>query len=200
MFNLFKMKKQEIRTKYKTKRKELDQSYVELKSDDILKLIEQNLDLKDKKISIFLPIEKFNEINTFKIIEQLESNIIAVPKTNFEELFMEHYVYEGKKNLEISKIGILEPNNNNKIQDEEFDIVFVPLLAIDKNGYRVGYGKGFYDTFLAKCNEKCVFIGLNIFEETEEIDDIFELDIPLDLCITPSQIIRYQTIKTLPFK
>lgn len=194
------MKKQEIRTKYKTKRKELDQSYVELKSDDILKLIEQNLDLKDKKISIFLPIEKFNEINTFKIIEQLESNIIAVPKTNFEELFMEHYVYEGKKNLEISKIGILEPNNNNKIQEEEFDIVFVPLLAIDKNGYRVGYGKGFYDTFLAKCNEKCVFIGLNIFEETEEIDDIFELDIPLDLCVTPSQIIRFQTSKTLPFK
>ena len=196
------MKKQEIRKKYKAKRKELNKSYVALKSNEILKLIDEYLVIQNKTISIFLPIEKFNEINTFEIIEHLKSNSnrVAIPKTNFEELSMKHYLYKGKNDLKISEIGILEPNNKSKIGEKDFDIVFVPLLAIDQNGYRVGYGKGFYDSFLAKCKESCVFIGLNIFEETEEIDDIFELDIPLDLCITPSQIIRYQTIKTLPFK
>jgi len=196
------MKKQEIRKKYKAKRKELNKSYVALKSNEILKLIDEYLVIQNKTISIFLPIEKFNEINTFEIIEHLKSNSnrVAIPKTNFEELSMKHYLYKGKNDLKISEVGILEPNNKSKIGEKDFDIVFVPLLAIDQNGYRVGYGKGFYDSFLAKCKESCVFIGLNIFEEIEEIDDIFELDVPLDLHITPSQIIKFKSNKTLPLK
>jgi 5-formyltetrahydrofolate cyclo-ligase len=67
----------------------------------------------------------------------------------------------------------------------KIDVVFVPLLAFDKNGNRVGYGKGFYDNFLAKCREDVIKIGLSFFEPEEIIDDVFKTDIRLDYCVTP---------------
>jgi 5-formyltetrahydrofolate cyclo-ligase len=55
-------------------------------------------------------------------------------------------------------------------------VVFVPLLAFDKKGNRVGYGKGFYDAFLSKCKPETIKIGLSFFEAEETIDDVFEND------------------------
>jgi 5-formyltetrahydrofolate cyclo-ligase len=47
----------------------------------------------------------------------------------------------------------------------KIEVVFVPLLAYDKQGQRVGYGKGFYDKFLAECSPATVKIGLSEAEE-----------------------------------
>ena len=55
-----------------------------------------------------------------------------------------------------SDFGIEEPVDNNFIQPDEIDMVIVPLLICDKKGYRVGYGKGFYDKFLARCRPDCI--------------------------------------------
>jgi len=70
-------------------------------------------------------------------------------------------------------------------------VVFVPLLAFDKSGNRVGYGKGFYDNFLAKCNPETLKIGLSFFEIEEEILDINPKDIRLNLCITPQKTYNF---------
>ena len=69
------------------------------------------------------------------------------------------------------------------------DLVIVPLLAFDKKGYRVGYGKGFYDRFLQ--NSKTLKIGLSFFAPTEEIIDVHLNDVRLDKCITPAGIIEF---------
>ena len=55
----------------------------------------------------------------------------------------------------------------------------------------VGYGKGFYDRFLKQCKKDVVKIGLSLFEAEEEIEDVFENDIPLDYCITPNKIYEF---------
>ena len=68
-------------------------------------------------------------------------------------------------------------------------MVLVPLLAFDTKGYRVGYGKGFYDRFLSKIDVKKV--GISLFEAVECIADVHEDDIRLDLCITPKQIYSF---------
>ena len=69
--------------------------------------------------------------------------------------------------------------------------MFVPLLAIDTKGNRVGYGKGYYDRFLKQCKKDCLFIGLQLFDEIIQIDDINQFDIALHYCITPTQIIQF---------
>jgi 5-formyltetrahydrofolate cyclo-ligase len=71
------------------------------------------------------------------------------------------------------------------------DVVFIPLLAFDEKGNRVGYGKGFYDRFLAKCRPETVKIGLSFFEATPEITDVSPDDIRLDWCVTPEKVYSF---------
>lgn len=196
------MTKKEIRDKYKLKRSQLTESEINQLTTLIISQINKKLDLKNKTISIYLPIKKHNEINTFRLIDTLKinSNTIAIPKTNFDNYSMVHYAFSSNKQLEVTKFGILEPKDGEEVKNSAFDIVFVPLLALDTKGNRVGYGKGFYDRFLSSCSEKCLFIGLHLFEEMEEIDDVNELDIKLDLCITPKRFIQFHTLKEIPLK
>ena len=70
-------------------------------------------------------------------------------------------------------------------------MVFVPLLAFDTQGNRVGYGKGFYDTFLTNCKPETIIIGLSFFEAEAAIEDIFESDVPLNYCVTPEKVYKF---------
>ena len=87
--------------------------------------------------------------------------------------------------------GLTEPKNGEEINANEIDIVFVPLFIFDLRGYRVGYGKGFYDKFLASCKNDVIKIGFCYFEPIEKIDDTNNFDIPLNYCITPHNIYEF---------
>ena len=67
----------------------------------------------------------------------------------------------------------------------------VPLLAYDKTGHRVGYGKGYYDRFLKETRPDCLKIGLSAFQAEAEIPDTHEGDVRLDMCLTPHETIRF---------
>ena len=67
-------------------------------------------------------------------------------------------------------------------------MILVPLLAYDLQGNRVGYGKGFYDRFLAKCNANVQKVGLSYFEPLDSIGDAESFDIKLNSCISPEKI------------
>ncbi len=73
----------------------------------------------------------------------------------------------------------------------EIDLVLVPLLAFDKNGSRVGYGKGHYDKFLSQCRDDVIKIGLSFFDPADQIDDINQFDISLNYCVTPHQVFEF---------
>jgi 5-formyltetrahydrofolate cyclo-ligase len=70
-------------------------------------------------------------------------------------------------------------------------MVLVPLLALDKSGHRVGYGKGFYDKFLAECRIRCQRIGISLFQPIDMIEDVGEDDITLTHCLTPSGVLKF---------
>jgi 5-formyltetrahydrofolate cyclo-ligase len=92
--------------------------------------------------------------------------------------------------LELNQWGILEPNPQSAIRYplSEIDLVIVPLLGFDKQGNRVGYGKGFYDRFLARCRSNVIKVGVSFFDPIDGISDITPLDIRLDYCITPTRV------------
>jgi 5-formyltetrahydrofolate cyclo-ligase len=69
--------------------------------------------------------------------------------------------------------------------------VIVPLLAVDKNGHRVGYGKGYYDKLLSQCKSTCLKVGISLFELIEKIEDANEMDVALNYCVTADEAINF---------
>ncbi|KQM78246.1 5-formyltetrahydrofolate cyclo-ligase [Pedobacter sp. Leaf216] len=147
---------------------------------------------KIKTLHIFLPIVEKKEPDTFLLIEWLNKNHpeikIIVPKADFETALMTNHEYLGIDDLQKNLYNILEPQKGS-LHKGEVDLVIVPLLAFDKEGYRVGYGKGFYDRFLEGLNAQK--IGLSLYPAIEKIDNVNEHDIKLDFCITPTEIIKF---------
>ena len=190
------MKKNDLRKLYLEKRKKLSVEKIEKLSINICNQVFEHFDLNGSTLSLFLPIKSKNEINTFHIWEKaarLES-IISVPKSNFETHELTHIQLTSKDQLIINQYDIPEPIYGNEIKINELKFIFIPLIAIDHKGNRVGYGKGFYDRFLSKCNKDCLFIGLNLFENIDIIDDINNYDITLDYCVTPTQVLKFPII------
>lgn len=171
-----------------------------LTADELLmfneKLVAQfkKLDLSEiKSIHTFLPITSKKEPDTFLIIDFLAQHHpeiqIVVPKADFGTSEMSHYCYGGKIELINNHYHIPEPQQATPFIGVP-DMVIVPLLAFDKKGHRVGYGKGFYDRFLADSNT--LKIGLSFFDAADEIIDVHLNDIRLDKCITPDQIYNFK--------
>jgi 5-formyltetrahydrofolate cyclo-ligase len=146
-----------------------------------------------KSIHFFLPIIVKREPDTFLMINWLEENHpeieIVVPKADFESSIMYNFSYSGKEDLIANHYHIPEPQNAKPFIGTP-DMVIIPLLAFDLEGYRVGYGKGFYDRFLQNLNTQK--IGLSFFDALGKINDVHLNDIQLDKCITPKGIIEFK--------
>ena len=145
-----------------------------------------------KSIHVFLPIIEKKEPNTFLFIDWLQANHphikIIVPKADFENYTMSHYLLKNSGDLKNNNYGIPEPQNSEPFLGVP-DMVLVPLLAFDQKGNRVGYGKGFYDRFLQNISTQK--IGLSFFEPLAQINDVHLNDIRLDKCITPNKIFSF---------
>ncbi len=189
------MNKQELRKKYKQKRTELSLDEIEELS---LQIANQSLKLPIwdyVNYHIFLTISEKKEINTEYLLHILHGRDKSVifPKLDFNLGELKHILLQDNTILKTSSYGIPEPVSGIELQPSNLDIIFVPLLAFDLKGNRVGYGKGFYDRFLFQCRPNSVFIGLSFFESEKSIENTLQ-DIPLHYCITPSKV--YSFLKT----
>jgi 5-formyltetrahydrofolate cyclo-ligase len=181
------MIKRELRKKYKELRSALSEKEIEEKSLAIANNLLQ-LNIWDKTYyHLFLTIEEQKEIDTEFLLHVLQGKDkeIVVGKSDFEIFEMTHYLLTDNTKFQKNQYNIPEPIDGLEVPETKIDVVFIPLLAFDNNGNRVGYGKGFYDKFLLKCKPETIKIGLSFFESEEIIADIFEGDIKLDYCITP---------------
>lgn len=190
------MTKKELRKIYLRKRLELTEEEYLLYNEKLSANLFSNVDFTAISVlHTFLPIEKNREVDTWKIVDMLQKEFphirIAIPKINNQSSELGHYYYEGKDQLENNTWEIPEPIKGVPASVEKIDVVLVPLLAFDKQGHRLGYGRGFYDRFLAQCRPDCRKIGLSFFDIEEEIADISEKDIPLDRVITPARILEF---------
>lgn len=187
------MTKRELRKHYKNKRKSINDEQLEDLSLAIANQI-LKLDIWDFEFyHVFLPIQEQREINTEYILNILagKDKNVVISKSNFKDLSMTHFLLTDGTQIKKNRFNIPEPIAGIEIKAPQLDVVFVPLLAFDKLGNRVGYGKGFYDRFLADCRQETLKIGLSFFEaETEDIE-ASENDIRLDYCVTPNASYRF---------
>ncbi|MBM3439993.1 MAG: 5-formyltetrahydrofolate cyclo-ligase [Bacteroidetes bacterium] len=143
----------------------------------------------------YLPMPSSNEIDTEAFITQLSlanADIqVCVPVTQKSTDTLINALWKPGEPMMLNHYGIPEPKEVKEIDPKQIDLVFVPLLAFDEQGYRVGYGKGYYDRFLPECRKDTLFIGLSFFLAITNISDRQHFDIPLDLCITPERIYEF---------
>lgn len=116
---------------------------------------------------------------------------LCYPKISLADGSMEAMEHDENGEMRINLWGIAEPDSNNVIDPQQIDVIIVPLLIFDKRGYRVGYGKGFYDRFIARCRPDVITIGLSFFEPVNRIEDVDQYDIPLTFCITPEGLCSF---------
>lgn len=187
------MLKADLRTKYRALRKPL--TFDEIMNDSLA--IANNclyLPIWDKTyFHLFLPIEAQKEVNTEFLLQILagRDKEVVVSKSNFDTRHMTHYLLTDNTKLQVNDYGIPEPVDGLEVPAHKIEVVFVPLLAYDKKGNRVGYGKGFYDQFLSECKPNVIKIGVSYFDPEETISDVYESDVKLDFCVTPEGVIQF---------
>jgi 5-formyltetrahydrofolate cyclo-ligase len=93
--------------------------------------------------------------------------------------------------LILNSWGIPEPTQRIVFPEKEIQEVLTPLLAVDTSGYRLGYGKGFYDRFFESCSSTVRRTGLNFFPEQKEDLPHDEWDVKVHRLISPDGVTNF---------
>ena len=136
--------------------------------------------LKNKKILFYYPLK--DEANILKSLYKLRrKNDIYLPFMEGKSFKMVLFRLPLKK----KKFGIFETGNSIR-KIKKIDIAIVPIIGIDGDFKRVGFGKGMYDRFFEKLNKKpyTIFIQSTLCHTTQHICDSF--DVSCDVVITPN--------------
>jgi 5-formyltetrahydrofolate cyclo-ligase len=185
--------KKTLRSKYKALRKQFSENELEEISLTIANKV-LTLPIWDKTyFHVFLPITEQNEVNTEFLLHLLsgKDKEIILSKSDFETRNMTHFLLTDTTKIKKNEYNIPEPITGLEVPTSKIEVVFVPLLAFDSFGNRVGYGKGFYDKFLSECHAETIKIGLSFFEPEELIADVFDNDVKLDYCVTPEHVYTF---------
>lgn len=191
--------KTDLRKNYLSLRKKLSPHQIQEYSLAICRQFIAQLPAKPTSIHLFLPMMKNHEVDLRGLLPVLweRADKVYVPRVTLDQT-LEHVRLLPETIIEENRWGIPEPALNHLPATEEeiqaIEIVLTPLLACDEQGFRVGYGGGFYDQFFHEYPhvEK---IGVGFFEPITKILDTYEGDIPLDQYISPDDNYPLSSLK-----
>lgn len=186
--------KKEFRKKVINLRKKQQPDFIK-KNSDIIKNKLLQMDCIKNSNTIMLYLDFNNEVITDDLIKELISmdKIVASPITIInEKVLIPSQITDFENGIKYGAYNIREPKPDcsPEINIKNIDVVIVPAVAYDINGFRLGYGGGFYDRFLENIREDAVTIGiafdLQIFDEVPKEPH----DAQLDYIITESRILK----------
>ncbi|WP_313893907.1 5-formyltetrahydrofolate cyclo-ligase [Psychrobacillus sp.] len=145
-----------------------------------------------KRASVIgLTISSFPEVDTEGIIKSLweMGKTVVVPKCSPKDRTMTFYKIESFDQLETVYMHLLEPNASltSAVQMSDIDLLVVPGIVYSTTGYRIGYGGGYYDRFLADYGGQTVSLAFDLQISNEVQPESF--DLPVHKIITNTQII-----------
>ncbi|MDO4639961.1 5-formyltetrahydrofolate cyclo-ligase [Leptotrichia hongkongensis] len=183
------IKKDKIRKEILAKRNILSDKDINEKSDLIIKNLASYIE-NVQNIMIFMDMK--TEVKITKLLELYPKKNFFISKiTNSKNREMKINKYN-KNELILHKFGYYESSSNDFYDEEILDVVIVPALAFDSKKNRIGFGGGYYDTFLEKVrqkNNKALFIG--VCYDFQIIDNIptEKHDVTLDFVVSENKII-----------
>ena len=183
--------KKDIRIKMLSKRAGYNKNKKERDLFKIRKCILENLQIESNTIIAgYFPI--LGEVDIKNILYKF-SNMgatLLLPVIEKNKMEMNFHNWIISEPLETGPFNTLQPSDDNEVFYP--DVVFVPLLAFDYRGYRVGYGKGFYDKIIRRLKEKKDFVAYGIAYDWQEIPLVpkDEFDMPLDGVFTPKRFLK----------
>ncbi|WP_340690121.1 5-formyltetrahydrofolate cyclo-ligase [Hydrogenobacter thermophilus] len=181
------LKKSELRRAYLNRREAMGEEEVFLYSERIKRGVKSLPDFKDaKKILFYCPIKNEPDLTSL-IWESISLGKEALlPKVDGDRLRI--YKVEHSNQLKPGSFCILEPEDGTQVEPEEVDFALVPGIVFDTKGYRIGFGKGFYDRLLKRVKGVKVGVAYS-FQVLEEIP-VDSWDEPVDLLITETYILK----------
>lgn len=183
----------------KSLRKKVLENRSKLSKDDILKysetiankLYEMSYYKNANRIMAFISFK--DEIHTHDIIKTSIKNgkSIVVPITIPESKELKVSELLDFSELEVGYYDILTPKKEfiRFVDPNTIDLVLVPGVVFAEDGYRVGYGGGYYDRFLSKLDKNVKKIGLAFDLQVVDKVPTENFDIPVDLIITEKRVI-----------
>ena len=157
------MMKSEIRKMMLERRNTSSKKELNKKNKSIIKDILNNDQFqRAKTIATYYPMG--NEVNLLPLLKNNQR--FAFPKVESDGIHF--YLYEKHIKFVKSKFGVMEPTYG-ELVDDQIDYMLVPALAISKDLYRVGFGKGYYDQFLSKHRPRTVMGVIYDFQELDTI-------------------------------
>jgi 5-formyltetrahydrofolate cyclo-ligase len=191
------MTKVQLRQQFLLQRTHLTFEQLQIKSQEITQTFFNQFDLTNvNTLHSFLPLRKHNEINTWLIINRIFQNYphltILTSKVEWQTRQMSTHLLTPQTQLQENSWGISEPLHTVAQSPDIIEMILLPLIGFDKQGFRVGYGKGFYDRFLPRCRQSVIKIGLSLFEPIDKIEDIDEYDVPMDYCVMSERVFHWR--------
>ena len=177
------MDKNRQRKFLKDLRNSLSADEVRLKSEAIARRLTESEIYKNAR-TVMTYISIGSEVSTDEILRRIiaDGKIAAAPLCGDDGVSLSARIIESPDQLISGYFGIPEPRRNTvEIDKNDIDLIIVPGLGFDRNGYRIGYGKGFYDRFLTGfdgitiglCFDKCLLDSICRDEHDKQVDYVY---------------------------
>ena len=171
--------KKELRKQCLTARKGIDQTVLKRKETVIQNHLKTWLKSQNiKTVGLYIPIQ--NEIDVRPVFKDYN---LVYPKVNKTMQF-----YSDNEGFVAKPMGTIEPKSNQVVLHDAIDLLIIPGLAYDKQGYRLGYGKAYFDQYLK--TYKHITIGITLDQFLLESLPIENHDQKVMLMITEYGCIR----------
>lgn len=147
--------------------------------------------------TIGITISRFPEVDTQILIEAAwkSGKQVAVPKCIPSTREMDFRIITSFEDLETVYMDLQEPamDRTETIEKKQIDLQIVPGVAFSREGYRIGFGGGYYDRYLTDFPGTCISLAFNI--QTGKTVPVEDHDIPVDMIITENELIQCRKIR-----
>ncbi len=179
--------KKELRRRYIEERQRLSQEERERLSSKIVNRVANLPYFKEaKRVLLFCPHKGEPDITPLFSLVWEEGKTLILPKVNGDELKL--LAVERETRLDVGAFCLMEPQEGEEVEPERVDFSLIPGVLFDKYGYRIGYGKGYYDRLLRRLGG----IRVGVCYEFQVLEEVprDSWDIPVDLVITEEKIYK----------
>jgi 5-formyltetrahydrofolate cyclo-ligase len=180
-----------LRELMKLRRMSMTEQEYMMRNSQLMKMLYEFLPLqKAKVIHCFISSDELREVQTRKLISELIERGRAIQIPVIHEGALCSTTFTSWDELAPNRMGILEPKKIILADETPIDIILTPLLAADRNGNRLGYGKGYYDNFFSRLHHTPLKVGLAFDFQIASHVPHDDSDVTLGTIITETEIIE----------